>query len=310
MQTNPIFQFENTSSTGINEVPINGIVHINDYDGNGTPNQVLKIALGTLDSSSTIQDFLNDTTLYHKISTIFINDLSDVDTSTTAPSNGQILKWDGSNWVSADDEDTTYTAGTGLALNGTEFSLNAGIDLLTDVDTSTTAPSNGQVLKWDGSNWAPADDDSGTTINSLNDIGDVNVPSPSDKDVLRYDNANSEWINDSNYARTDSANTFTGPQKTSITVANNGTFDLSLTNDFKCTPTADVTLDFSNISGAAGQGGNIIFENTNDYNVTVSNSSIKKPTTLEGDLSTTGTYLLSYYTDGSIVILLNSVPVS
>ena len=32
------------------------------------------------------------------------------------------------------------------------------IDDLTDVDTTSTAPTNGQVLKWNGTNWVPSDD--------------------------------------------------------------------------------------------------------------------------------------------------------
>ncbi len=61
-----------------------------------------------------------------------INTHSDVDVSTTTPVSGQVLSWDGTNWVPADDANTTYTAGTGLDLTGTVFSLNSGIDNLTD----------------------------------------------------------------------------------------------------------------------------------------------------------------------------------
>ena len=32
------------------------------------------------------------------------------------------------------------------------------IDALSDVDTTTTAPTSGQVLKYDGTNWIPGDD--------------------------------------------------------------------------------------------------------------------------------------------------------
>jgi len=81
----------------------------------------------------------------------------------------EIAKWDGTAWVCSADNggSTTYSAGTGLSLTGTTFSLNAGIDLLTDVDTSTNAPTNGQVLKWDGSNWVPSNDlDTDTTYTS------------------------------------------------------------------------------------------------------------------------------------------------
>jgi hypothetical protein len=68
-----------------------------------------------------------------------MNDLSDVDTSGI--STGQYLKWDGSNFVAS-----TVTAGA------------SSIDALTDVDTTTSAPSNGDVLTWSGtdSEWAPA----------------------------------------------------------------------------------------------------------------------------------------------------------
>ena len=52
--------------------------------------------------------------------------------------------------------------GTGLAGGGNltadrTLSLNAGIDLLTDVNTTTTAPTNGQTLVWDSaaSLWKP-----------------------------------------------------------------------------------------------------------------------------------------------------------
>lgn len=36
---------------------------------------------------------------------------------------GQVAKWNGTAWACAADNDTTYSAGTGLALSGTEFSI-------------------------------------------------------------------------------------------------------------------------------------------------------------------------------------------
>ena len=50
---------------------------------------------------------------------------------------------------------TSYTV-TASDLSG------ISIDALTDVDTTTTAPSSGDVLKWDGSKWAPGTDNSGS----------------------------------------------------------------------------------------------------------------------------------------------------
>lgn len=53
----------------------------------------------------------------------------------------------------------------------TEYS---GINNLVDVDTATTAPTNGQVLKWNtsSSKWLPANDDSG--ISSINLFSTIN----------------------------------------------------------------------------------------------------------------------------------------
>ena len=63
----------------------------------------------------------------------------------------------------------------------------SGIDLLADVDTTTAAPTNNQVLKWSstGNKWAPADDDSGIASISLfatvaGDTGSTTADSQSD----------------------------------------------------------------------------------------------------------------------------------
>lgn len=52
--------------------------------------------------------------------------------------------------IAATDTNTTYSAGTGLALGGTTFSLDAGLNNLTD--TTITSPAAGQVLIYDNSN--------------------------------------------------------------------------------------------------------------------------------------------------------------
>jgi hypothetical protein len=121
--------------------------------------------------------------------------------------------------------------------------------------------------------------------------------------------ADTNLYDEFDYLESDNINTFTKPQRTSIAMANTGVFDLDVSNDFTCTPSASVTFDFSNIANAAGQGGNIIFKNTSDYAVTVTNGNIKIPSVFEADLSSTGTYLLSYYCDGTDVILLHSLAV-
>ncbi len=54
---------------------------------------------------------------------------------------GQVAKYDGANWICATDQVNTYTAGDGLALTGTTFSLLPGC-------------AAGQVAKYDGTAWA------------------------------------------------------------------------------------------------------------------------------------------------------------
>ncbi len=46
--------------------------------------------------------------------------------SSTAPSGGQVLEWSGSAWAPALDNDTLYSAGAGLTLVGTVFSIPTG----------------------------------------------------------------------------------------------------------------------------------------------------------------------------------------
>lgn len=92
--------------------------------------------------------------------------------SATAPENNQILKWNGSAWTPASDENTEYSAGTGLSLNASEFSAYNTTALwnanqLQGKDISATAPTSGQLLQFDGTEWKPATIPSGGTVTSV-----------------------------------------------------------------------------------------------------------------------------------------------
>lgn len=50
---------------------------------------------------------------------------------------GQIAKWDGSDWACAADSSSTYTAGTGLDLNGNEFSIQPDYRVQNDGDCTS-----------------------------------------------------------------------------------------------------------------------------------------------------------------------------
>jgi len=75
----------------------------------------------------------------------------------TATAN-QILKWTGTDyaWVTSTDSDTTYTAGSGLTLTGTEFSLTGGHynDSAVDTHLNVSGATANQMLKWTGTDYA------------------------------------------------------------------------------------------------------------------------------------------------------------
>ena len=116
-----------------------------------------------------------------------IDMFADVDVSSATPSNGQALIYDAgaqvwkpgdvaaggggggddagaSTFTELTDTPADYGGLNGgfLRVNGTADGLEIvsafSIDALSDVDTTTTAPVSGQVLKWNGTNWVPAAD--------------------------------------------------------------------------------------------------------------------------------------------------------
>ncbi|MCA9324102.1 hypothetical protein KC992_03280 [Candidatus Saccharibacteria bacterium] len=123
----------------------------------------------------------------------------------------QIAKWNGSAWVcSADvDTDTTYSAGTGLDLSGTVFSL-ADSGVLAGSYNNVSVDSKGRVLS--GSNVAYITSESdgvignevlnATTSQGLVRSGTGTVGDPYtlglmtclDTQILKYDNGSTSWV--------------------------------------------------------------------------------------------------------------------
>ena len=105
------------------------------------------------------------------------------------------------------------------------------------------------------------------------------------------------------FAETASAQTFTASQRGTVTTDNDGSFDMNVTNNFKCTPTGSITLTFTNIT--SGQSGFILLVNGSNYTVSA-HANTKVATGALTALSATGTYLLSYFSDGTNVFVVNS----
>ena len=139
------------------------------------------------------------------------SDSSTDDVTIAAGSNISISETGDTITIASTDTNTTYSAGTGISLTGTTFALNAAISDLTNV--ASTSPSSGQVLKWNGSAWAPAADASGSgASNSFETIaisGQSSVVAESATDTLNL-------VAGSNITLTTNASTDT------ITIASSG----------------------------------------------------------------------------------------
>ncbi len=98
---------------------------------------------------------------------------------------------------------------------------------------------------------------------------------------------------------------WSAPQRGTQTTDNDLSFDLNVTNNFKCTPTAGGTLTFTNIASSTGQSGMILFVNGSNYTIAAAATTKVGASTLS-TISISGTYLLSYYCDGTNVYVVNS----
>jgi hypothetical protein len=150
---------------------------------------------------------------------------SDVDISTTAPTDGQVMVWRTSEFVpenpatgtgdvagpasSIDENIALFDGTTGKLIkdatvnissvnaNTLKVSADGSIDSHSDVDTSTTAPTDGQVLVWRTSEFVPEDQTGGGS-------GDVIGPASStDDNLATFDGATGKIIQDGGKAVAD-----------------------------------------------------------------------------------------------------------
>jgi len=153
-----------------------------------------------------------------------INSLTDV--TITSPTNGQVLKYNGTAWVNGTDATggggggATYEISAETATGGANLRLT-GSDLTTDdvklaegtgititrtnantitiqstvvapsvlgdlTDTSVATPSVNDILKWDGGSWA-------SSTLEINDMTNVDLVGQVTGELLKYDGTN--WVN-------------------------------------------------------------------------------------------------------------------
>ena len=109
-----------------------------------------------------------------------LGSLADVDVTGAVATN--VLKYDGTDWV---DGAVAYSEVTGTPTLGTAAALDVG-----------TSANN--VVQLNGSAQLPAVDGSlltgiTATVAALNDVGDVNAPTPANTNVIKYNSTSGDW---------------------------------------------------------------------------------------------------------------------
>lgn len=118
------------------------------------------------------------------------------------------------------DFDTEVSNNTDVAANTAKVSADGSIDTHSDVDTSTSPPSVGEVLEWDGSNWVPATPgtESALPIISLTSTDTTTTINQSTPQVLSWD---VEREKDSAFTHSNTVN------NSRITIADDGTYQIA-----------------------------------------------------------------------------------
>lgn len=130
-----------------------------------------------------------------KVGNVTINpdDLDDAATTHKFASQAQLDKV---NHISVSQAVDLDTMESDIANNNGKVSADGSIDDHSDVDTTTAAPTLNQILKWDGSNWVPANESGGSGQGGINyainpnfeeNIDDVNVTTNVSKAIENTD---------------------------------------------------------------------------------------------------------------------------
>ena len=282
------------AGTGISSTydDVNGTLTL----ANTSPDQTVALTGGTgISTSGTYPNFT------------ITNDSPDQTVALSAGSNVTITGTYPSFTIAATDTNTTYSAGTGLSLSGTTFSLDAGLNNLSDV--TLTSPSAGQLLIYDNTNsiFENAALTAGTNITITNADGAITI----DASDSQTDSFKTIAVSGQNDVVADSAtDTLTLAAGSNVTITTNDSTD---TITFAAT---DTNTTYSAGTGLALAGTTFSLDsglnNLTDVNITsaaAGNLLIYDATNsyFENALLTAGTGITITNADGAITITNTAV---
>lgn len=175
-----------TTTIDSNTVNIGDNIIVLNSDETGAPSQDagIEIKRGTSTNKTLVWDESNDKWTVGTETFVAATFEGNLTGNVTGNVTGQVS--DISNFDTGD-----LTEGSNLYYTDARADARIGlasIDDLSDVDTSTNSPSNGQVLKWDGTNWVPGTDLSGSaasdSFTTIAVSGQSNVVADSSTDTL------------------------------------------------------------------------------------------------------------------------------
>ena len=215
--------------------------------------------------------------------------------STGESAGTKFLREDGDatcSWQVPTDTNTTYTAGPGLDLTGTKFSgdltSNGGLEFSGAGDSGTLQVATG-ISQYDVAQFAA---------------------SVADNDFLKIDGTAVEGRTATEVLSDISSidNSWSGSQRgTPQTITQGTLIDLDTGNNFLWTPAAADELSFANET--TGQAGVIKLINPSAYVIT-KGSEVKASSTFLADVTVAGTYLVTYFCDGTNVYVSASAALS
>lgn len=184
--------------------------------------------------------------------------------------------------------DSSGNVGIGTSSPSAKLDVTGGAKATTGIMAylnSNSSGANSKIQYTDGAtyNWT-----AGTTGNSFT-ISSAEYGTTAGTERLRIDSSGNAL--------------FSNAVRATITTDNDLSFDMNAASNFKCTPSAGGALTFTNIT--SGQTGNIILVNGSNYAITAA-ATTKVSATCLATISATGTYWLSYYTDGTNVYVANT----